>query len=110
VVKLRELLEISRQPEQLVIWAMTDLLRKVHAAARMLREGTPAGVIAKDLRLWGSARHAVIDVAGRHDPVRLAELLSAAIHADMANKRGLGRPERTLETLAVRIADTISCP
>ena len=35
---LRELLEISRQPEQLVSWAITDLLRKLHAASRLLEE------------------------------------------------------------------------
>jgi hypothetical protein len=52
----------------------------------------------------------VLEVAERHEPTTLADLLAAAIRADMSNKRGFGRPARTLETLAVRIADTISCP
>jgi len=109
VSKVRELLEVSRQPEQLIIWAMTDLLRKLHAACRLLRQGESGGAIAGQLRLWGEGRNAVLNAARRIEPQRMAQLLRQSIEADRRSKSGLGKAPRTLEALAVQIADTLRC-
>ncbi len=106
---LRELLEVSRQPEQLISWSMTDLLRKLHAASQLIRQGLPGGAIAKQLRLWGPAGDAVLGVARRHEPGDFAQLLRTAIQVDLNNKSGLGKPPRNLEALAVQIADRVGC-
>ncbi|MCP3903550.1 MAG: DNA polymerase III subunit delta [Planctomycetes bacterium] len=107
VGKIRELLEISRQPEQLVTWAMTDMLRKTHAASQLLRRGEAAGSIARDLRLWGNERHTLLAAAKAVGPGRLAHLLADAIRTDQKAKSGVGHSARSLEVLAVEIADTL---
>ena len=107
VGKLRELIEVSRQPETLLMWAITDLLRKLHAAARSLRAGVPAAAIAKDLKLWGAARSTILSTAERTDPVVLAELLRDAIDADRKAKTGRASAPLVLELLAVRVATVV---
>ncbi|MHC4909871.1 MAG: DNA polymerase III subunit delta [Planctomycetota bacterium] len=104
---LRELLEISRQPEQLVSWAITDLLRKLHAASRLLEEGTPPTAVSKSLRLFGDSQRLILGAARRRSPARYAQLLRAAIETDWRTKRGIGDPVRSLEALSVSVADTI---
>ncbi|MCA9296771.1 MAG: DNA polymerase III subunit delta [Phycisphaerales bacterium] len=106
--KLRELLTISRQSEVPITWAMCDLMRKLYSASRLRREGMPAATVAKQLRLWGPARDAVIQIAERHEPATLAHLLEAAMETDRRGKSGVGLPARSLEALIVQIADTIS--
>jgi DNA polymerase III delta subunit len=107
VAKLRELLAISHQPEQLLIWAITDLLRKLHAASRMLAAGASPGAVAGELKLWGEGRRIVLGAASRIGPPAAAQLLRLAIESDQRTKTGLGKAPRTLEALAIRIADTV---
>lgn len=109
VEKVRELLAVSRQPEQLVIWAMTDLVRKLHAASSMLKEGESVGAIAGRLKLWGESRNLVPAAAQRLRPEPLARLLRHAVETDRQVKSGIGGGPRTLEGLALRIADTLRC-
>jgi DNA polymerase-3 subunit delta len=109
VAKVRELLEVSRQPEQLVIWAMTDLVRKLHTASRLLRKGEGGGAIAGQLKLWGESRTLVLNAARRLEPRPLAQLLRQSIETDQRAKSGLGKGPRTLEALALQIADTFRC-
>lgn len=108
--KLRELVDVSRQPEVLLMWSMMDLLRKLHAAARGLREGVSPGALAKELKLWGPARTTVLDTARRVDPAVLAELLASAVDTDRRTKTGLASAPVVLELLAVRIASVMSAP
>ena len=106
---LRELLEISRQPEVLVGWAAMDLIRKLHAAGQLLEQGLPPGAVAKELRLWPpEARSMVLDLAGRHGAVKLAQLPRDAVEADWRTKRGIGGGQRNLETLVVSVTDSMS--
>jgi DNA polymerase-3 subunit delta len=109
VGKVRELLAVSRQPEQLVIWAMTDLVRKLHAASSLLRDGQSAGAVAGQLKLWGESRALVPGAARKLRPEPLARLLRRAIETDRQVKSGVGGGPRTLEALALQIADTLRC-
>ena len=63
------------------------------------------GEIAKTLRLWGPSKQAVLGAAERLDPKSAAALLDRAIATDRATKRGVGTASRSLEVLAVEIAD-----
>jgi DNA polymerase-3 subunit delta len=103
---IRELLEVSRSPEALVMWAIVDLLRKLHDASRLLAAGRAEGAVAKTLRLWGDSM-AVVRVARRLEPARWAQLLQQAIATDVRTKTGLAKPARSLEGLALVVADTI---
>ena len=105
--QLRELLEVSRVPEQLCMWAISDLLRRLHTAARLLGRGVSAGEVSRRLRLFGAVGNRVIEVARRGDPLRLAQLLERAVQTDVAGKSGLGRTARNLEALTLQVTDTI---
>jgi len=107
VTKLRELLTVSGQPEQLIMWSITDLIRKLHAAAQRIAEGVPSATIARELRLFGEGREPVLRAARRLDVDRFAQLLRRSIEADRGTKSGLGKGARTLEALAIEIADTL---
>ena len=107
--KLRDLLEVSRLDEVLPMWAITDLLRRLHTAAQLLRQGQDPPAVARDLRLWGDTRNAILTAARRTDPSRFAQLLQAAIDADQRTKSGFGKASRNLEALTVLVTDTIAC-
>lgn len=105
--KLRELIDVTRAPEELIVWSMLDLVRRLHAAARMLRDGMPPGAVISRLRIFAD-RDRMIDVARRTGPAPLAALHRRVIDADRQRKTGGARNStRALEVLALDIADTI---
>jgi DNA polymerase-3 subunit delta len=91
-----------------VTFACTDLARKLHAASRAIGAGANPFQVGKDLKLWGPSRDAILGLAKRISPDAARSLLEASIAADRAGKTGLGRPERTLERLALRFAGVAS--
>jgi DNA polymerase III subunit delta len=107
---LRAIMDASRRDAHIPLsWAMLDLARKLHAASRGLREGANPWELGSKLKLWPEHRkEAVFAAARRVPPERLARLFRAAVEADMRQKSGFGRPERTLEMMAVRFARTLS--
>ena len=107
--KLRDLLEVSQLDEVLPMWAITDLLRRLHTAAQLLRQKQAPPAVARDLRLWGDTGNAILSAARRTDPRRFAQLLQAAIDADQRSKSGFGKASRNLEALTVLVTDTIAC-
>jgi DNA polymerase-3 subunit delta len=107
LTKVRELLNVSRQPETLVSWAVVDLLKKIHAAAQLMRQGRSQGDVGKDLRLFGDARSAILNSAARIAPEKIAQLMQQVIDRDTGLRRGLGESTRTLESIVLLVADTI---
>ncbi|MHC5022596.1 MAG: DNA polymerase III subunit delta [Planctomycetota bacterium] len=111
--QLRSMLERARNPRDLgppVTWSILDVLRRVHAAARLLAEGVPPGAVAGRLNLkWGEPKDEIIAAAQRLGPGAAAQLLQRAIDMDMRTKTGLGDPVRTLEAATVLVTDTLSC-
>ncbi len=107
--KLRELLDISRVDEVLVMWAITDLLRRLHAAAQLLRQGIREQALKKSLRLAWPPGDRILETARRADPPRVAHLLREAVNADYRGKTGQGDQRRNLEALTLLVTDSISC-
>ncbi|MDX2130820.1 MAG: hypothetical protein SFY69_02055 [Planctomycetota bacterium] len=103
---VRYVLDVSRQPAQLVSYALVDLARKVHAVSRATRSGARPDDL-KPLKLWGPSGDAIRDVARRTDPDRALELFRAAVRGDARSKSGLGEPERTLEMIVLEFAKTL---
>ncbi|MEM9065927.1 MAG: DNA polymerase III subunit delta [Planctomycetota bacterium] len=101
---LRDLIEVSRHDTVFIGFAMSDLARKLHLAACGLASGRDGFSVAKELKLWGPAKDAIMHAAGRMGPVRTQALFDEAIEADVAQKTGLGDGRRRLERLALRFA------
>jgi DNA polymerase III delta subunit len=108
IATLHELLGVSRQSDVLIAWAVTDMLRRLHAAARMRQSGAGAQQIRKDLKLWGPAGDATLSVADRVPAAHLASLLGDSLRAQQRLRRGIGRPDRMLEVMLVQIATAIA--
>ena len=106
---LHELIHVSRAPEVMLAWSVTDVLRKVHDAARMLAQGEPEGSVAKALRLWGPAQFQVMKTARSVGSARAAALLGRAIDTELRMRRGLsGDDERTLQGLVTTVAGALA--
>jgi DNA polymerase III delta subunit len=107
--KVRELIEISQAPEQLLIWSIVDLSRKLHDAARLLGEGTAEGVVAKQVKLWGPSQAPTIRAAKILGSTRAAQLFREAIDLDRRSKSGLaGELPRTLEAFAMGMSTMLA--
>lgn len=87
-----------------VIFAYTDLAGKLHGMAIARHQRMNPQAAAQSLKLWGSARDALIRVAPRLRPGRTRALLKACVEADQGLKSGLGEPHRVLERLGLRFA------
>ncbi len=103
---MRELKDVSRVPDQVLSWALVDLGRKLHEAAQQIESGIGDAAVGKSLRLWGPDTGPVLQTARRLGGRRASQLLESALETDVAMKSGrAGDPTRTLEGLAVRLAD-----
>lgn len=102
--QLRDIIEVSRQSEAAVSWAVIDLLRKVHAASAGLRAGRKPFDLMKALKLWGPSADAVLEAARRVEPATARAWFLAAVEADTRHKTGLSDPLRSLESLVVGLA------
>ncbi len=95
---------VSRHPAAFISFAMMDLARKLHAAARLLEAGANPFQAAKEVGIWGPSREAILSVARGVDPDVLGDLLSEAVDADHRLKTGRAGERRVLECLAIRFA------
>ena len=107
LARLRELIEISRTPEVVLMWAVADLIRKLHAASQLLSQGMSPAVVAKEVKLWGPGRDSTLAAARKHPPARFADLLDEVLRADARAKSGLATSTRSLEGLTVVLADSV---
>ena len=107
--KLRELLEISRIDETLVSWAITDMLRRIHTASQLIRQGVGEQSFRQSLRLSWPPGDRMLEVARRAEPRRIAELFNEAVSTVYRTRSSFGDRERNLEVLTVRVTDTIKC-
>lgn len=102
---VRELLNVSRVPSQQMMWAISDLARKLHGMSTGLRAGMNTYSLAGTLKLWGPAKDAVTHTAHRTTPAAAAKLFSACVDMDARTKSGFSDPQRAMDVLAVRFAD-----
>ncbi len=108
LVKLNELLRVSGAPETLVGWSISEILRKVHEAARLMANGENEFAVAKQLRLWGESQSLVCSAARTLGPRAAAALLAESVRTDARTKSGLSSDgARTFESLVVTIGDRI---
>lgn len=108
IAHLRHVLGVSRQPSQVVMYAMTDLSRKLHGTCAGLRGGANAFQLTKTLRLWGPSQEAIISAAKRMMPSESLALFVSAVEADRRSKTGFTDSDRALEVLAVKMTGAVA--
>ncbi|MCH2141107.1 MAG: hypothetical protein MK100_08760, partial [Phycisphaerales bacterium] len=74
----------------------------------MHSSGMSSQQIRKDLKLWGPAGEATISVAQRVSAETLARLFGDALRQQQRLRRGLGKPDRMLESMVIEIAQAIA--
>ena len=105
---LRDLRGVARISEVLIVWSMLDLARKLHDAAQLLAAGESPRGAAKAVGLWGPSEGPVLKAASALGPRRAGRVLHELMQSAEALRAGrAGGPDRTLEAIAVRMADTI---
>ncbi len=108
VSKVRELVETSQAPEQLLIWSLVDLSRKLHDCARLLAQGEPENSVSRTVRLWGESAAPTLKMARRLGPNRAARLFAECVDLDRRSKQGqAGDLARTIEGFAALLADSV---
>jgi DNA polymerase III delta subunit len=107
---MHAILDNSRRDANIPLaWACLDLARKLHAAAQGTKQGMNPWALGGKLKLWPESRkEQILDIARRVPPDRLAGLLHDAVQTDLKQKTGGGDPERLLEVLALRFAQTLA--
>lgn len=108
LTSLRGLLEVSKQSDVLVAWAVTDMVRRLHAASSMRQRGDGPQAIRKTLKLWGASGEATLRLADRCSPKQMATLLEACLEAQARVRRGMGRADRSLERLVLVVAQSVA--
>ena len=103
MTKLSELLDISRQPKELLMWSVVDLTRRLSAASTMMANGSSDGEVRKTLKLFGDGGNRMVAVAKKKKPSQLAKLFTHAVAVDAKTKSGLLDGRRGLETLTLQI-------
>ena len=108
IEKLDELLTVSRAPEVMIAWSVTDLLRKLHDAARLREQGENEGEIARALRLWGPQQATIMRTARTLGSARAAALLDTALKTEVRMRSGFsGDDRRTIEGVLVQVSEAL---
>ena len=107
LTKIGELIDVSRQPRELLVWSIVDLSRRLAGASAMLAGGSSAGDIRRTLKLFGSTGDRVIAVAKRRSPAVLADMFTDAVAMDAKMRNGNLDPRRGIELLALRVCKAV---
>ncbi len=108
IAKLHELLDLANQPKELVMYFVTDLLRKIHRAAGMVRRRVNEFQILKELKIWPQHRQApFMHAVRRIEETGAARLLAQITDLDSRAKSGFGDHRRSLEQFCVLFAEQV---
>lgn len=108
VAKVRDLVETSQAPEQLLIWSLVDLSRKLHDCARLFAQGEAENSVLRSVKLWGDGAGPTMKMARRLGPERAARLFAECVDLDRRSKQGqAGDVARTIEGFAALFADSV---
>lgn len=108
VQHLRHVLDVSRQPAPLVMFAVTDLARKLHGVCCALHQKRNIAEVTRPLKLWGPSQGMIIDAAKRLRPADTMQFLRTCVKADQRVKSGLSDVDRSLEVLTIQLQRTLA--
>lgn len=107
IEKIHELVDLSREADVLVAYFVADLIRKLHLATMMRKQGEAEGQIARELKLWGPRQAMFMNVLRRLDERTTARLFDRIVSLEARSKSGLGKPMRNIEGFCAIVADEI---
>ena len=107
IEKVHELVDLSGQPDILVLYFVADLIRKLNTALQMRKAGAADNEIARQMKLWGARQTLFMSLLRRLPAHQAGELLDRVVKADMGAKSGLGNPMRNLECFCTILSDAI---
>ena len=105
IAKIHDLVELAGQPDFLVSYSVGDLIRKVHQAMMMKRQGMPLQQITKQLRLWGSQESMLSEALARLDEKATAQLFDRIVRYDARAKSGFDEFLRNIECFCAALDD-----
>lgn len=103
LAEIRHMMDVNRTPATLVMYALTDLARKIHAAARAHRAGQNIFSLSYKLKIFGDLLEPVSQIAKTIDPGAALRLLRASVDADRRTKSGLADADRAVEIAVLRL-------
>ena len=115
---IREIFDLSRDRQDVpAFWAITELLRSLHAASAMMKQGISPGQAQRAAGIFdrkGERRTAdrVMRIAQKMEPAEAATRLQQVMKIQADLRRGIGTPKHALEGLTVILADRVRelCP
>jgi hypothetical protein len=99
---IRYAVHTLRQPPVMLLWALTDLSRKLHVMSRGAKSGGNPFAIKKAAKVWGPAGDELYEIASKMDWTRAVGLFRSCVEADRRSKSGLGDAVRSSEIAALR--------
>jgi DNA polymerase III delta subunit len=99
---IRYTINTLRTPGTLVLFALTDLSRKLHVISRGTKAGANPGVIRRVAKLWGASADDVFAAGAGLEWRRSVGLFRACVEADRRSKSGLGDAARSSEIASLR--------
>ena len=108
MTKLGQLLQVSRQPRELLMWSVVDLTRRLNSASNMLDNGISQGEIRKSLKLFGNGGNQILVKARNLNSGDLTNLFAEAVEVDFKTKTGLLDGTSGLECLALKVCETLA--
>ena len=105
---VHELIDLSRQPEIMVLYFVSDLMRKLQIGLAMKQAGASSHDITRELKLWGGRQGMFMEMLQKLDPGTASDLLNEAVQADIRSKTGLGTALRNLECFCATLSDKVA--
>jgi DNA polymerase-3 subunit delta len=105
--KVHELIDLAGQPDVLVMYFVSDLVRKLHHAGVMLRRGGREFDICKAVGIWGDRQRPFMTAAHRLGSARAAKLLDTLVQLDSRAKSGFGDTLGGLERFCVQFCEAL---
>ncbi len=105
---LHELVDLARNDEVPIQFAVTDLMRKICFASIMQAKHVSEGAISSRLKLWGPAKDGVLTLSKRIKPIDARRWYDRMMDDMLGQRQGVGDPLRHLETFCALLAEEVA--
>jgi DNA polymerase-3 subunit delta len=103
--KVRQLIDVAGEPDVLIMYFATTLMRNLCGAVAQLDAGVNPSQVARSAKMWGPRQQQFLQAARRLGPTGTARLLEQAVQLDRRAKSGRGDHRTALEKLSILMAD-----